>query len=482
MFFRNLLCTVTLATLASAAVAKQIPTSYNNGESETTTEEVFEREAEPEPARTAVWEQAHGGPAPTYKFGEEHDAGAWHIARDANPMAEAEAEAEPGWANVGGNRQKKPGNHFACDANHMADAEPEAEPGWANVGGNRQQKPGNHFAREANPMAETEAEPGWANVGGNRQHRPVSWVSSLSETVKNAIPTDRPFLKGGPSKFEGKFKPTRETDDDEEVEGLFTRDPGPEDLEIPDFGDEEVDTSLEGLLTRRDVEGDDDDDDDDDDEEPQGLFTRDPSPEDLEIPDFGDDEVDTSLEGLLVRRDAESDDDEADSDADEPYDESQADLSGYDAGILQRRSDGTADEIDYSLEGYEEETFEIDEEEKAVRLIQARDYEEDEVAADDEYLHSDEHREFLASHGVTERSFEDDIQDAEHDRIDARDVNEPVPDFGDEEVDTSLEGMYLGTRDTDDEEDDSEDSYDADAAYADAEVVQEFVAPKPGLE
>ena len=431
MFFRNLLCTVTLATLASAAVAKQIPTSYNSGESESTTEEVFEREAEPEPARTAVWEQAHGGPAPSYKFGEEHDASAWHIARDANPMAEAEAEAEPGWANVGGNRQKKPGNHFARDANPMADAEPEAEPGWANVGGNRQQKPGNHFAREANPMAETEAEPGWANVGGNRQHRPVSWVSSLSEAVKNAIPTDRPFLKGGPSKFEGKFKPTRETDDDEEVEGLFTRDPGPEDLEIPDFGDEEVDTSLEGLL---------------------------------------------------VRRDAESDDDEADFDADEPYDESQADLSGYDAGILQRRSDGTADEIDYSLEGYEEETFEIDEEEKAVRLIQARDYEEDEVAADDEYLHSDEHREFLASHGVTERSFEDDIQDAEHDRIDARDVNEPVPDFGDEEVDTSLEGMYLGTRDTDDEDDDSEDSYDADAAYADAEVVQEFVAPKPGLE
>ena len=449
MFFRNLLCTVTLATLASAAVAKQIPTSYNSGESESTTEEVFEREAEPEPARTAVWEQAHGGPAPSYKFGEEHDASAWHIARDANPMA---------------------------------DAEPEAEPGWANVGGNRQQKPGNHFAREANPMAETEAEPGWANVGGNRQHRPVSWVSSLSEAVKNAIPTDRPFLKGGPSKFEGKFKPTRETDDDEEVEGLFTRDPGPEDLEIPDFGDEEVDTSLEGLLTRRDVEGDDDDDDDDDDEEPQGLFTRDPSPEDLEIPDFGDEEVDTSLEGLLVRRDAESDDDEADSDADEPYDESQADLSGYDAGILQRRSDGTADEIDYSLEGYEEETSENDEEEKAVRLIQARDYEEDEVAADDEYLHSDEHREFLASHGVTERSFEDDIQDAEHDRIDARDVNEPVPDFGDEEVDTSLEGMYLGTRDTDEEEDDSEDSYDADAAYANAEVVQEFVAPKPGLE
>ena len=398
MFFRNLLCTVTLATLASAAVAKQIPTSYNSGESESTTEEVFEREAEPEPARTAVWEQAHGGPAPSYKFGEEHDASAWHIARDANPMA---------------------------------DAEPEAEPGWANVGGNRQQKPGNHFAREANPMAETEAEPGWANVGGNRQHRPVSWVSSLSEAVKNAIPTDRPFLKGGPSKFEGKFKPTRETDDDEEVEGLFTRDPGPEDLEIPDFGDEEVDTSLEGLL---------------------------------------------------VRRDAESDDDEADSDADEPYDESQADLSGYDAGILQRRSDGTADEIDYSLEGYEEETFEIDEEEKAVRLIQARDYEEDEVAADDEYLHSDEHREFLASHGVTERSFEDDIQDAEHDRIDARDLGEPVPDFGDEEVDTSLEGMYLGTRDTDEEEDDSEDSYDADAAYANAEVVQEFVAPKPGLE
>ena len=97
MYFRNVVCTVALATLASAAVAKQIPTSYNSGEGESTTEEVFEREAEPEPARTAVWEQAHGGPAPSYKFGEEHDASAWHIARDANPMADAEPEAEGGF-------------------------------------------------------------------------------------------------------------------------------------------------------------------------------------------------------------------------------------------------------------------------------------------------------------------------------------------------------------------------------------------------
>ena len=91
MYFRNVVCTVALATLASAAVAKQIPTPYSTNEAyeDGLGDEVFEREAEA--ARTAAWEQAHGGAAPSYHYGEEHDAAAWHIARDA--------EAEPGSKN-----------------------------------------------------------------------------------------------------------------------------------------------------------------------------------------------------------------------------------------------------------------------------------------------------------------------------------------------------------------------------------------------
>jgi hypothetical protein len=433
MFFRNLLCTVTLATLATAAVAKQIPNPYTSDQGDST-EEVFEREAEPEPARTAAWEQAHGGPAPSFKYGEEHDASAWHIARDAN----AEPEPEAGWANVGGNRQPKPGNHFA-------------------------------FARDAEP----EAEPGWANVGGNIQQKPASWASRLSSSVQAALPTIKPFMKGGPPKFEGKFNQAREADD-------------------PDS--EDVDEQHE---------------------EPEDLVARNAN---LEIPDFGDEEVDTSLAGLLLPREAvdggDSDDD--DDESGEQYAGAKEDLSGYDAGVLQARSDGTADEIDYSLAGYEAETFESAEEEKHVRLIQARDLAEDEIANDDEYLYSDEHKQFLASHGVTKRSFEDDLQDAEHNRIDARDL--PVPDFDGEDVDTSLDGMYLETRDADadadavvpnfdgqnvdvslegyyqpavqargaagDEDEDEKEggSDDADAAYADAEVVKEFAAPEPELE
>ena len=411
MYFRNLLCTVTFATLASAAVAKQIPTPYTSGQSEFTNEELFQRDAEAEakPARTAAWEQAHGGPAPTYKYGdeygEEHNAAAWHIAREANPM-------------------------------------PEAEP---------------------------EAKPGWADVGGNRQHRPAKWASRASSGIKHAIPTAEPFAtKGVVKKYKGKFYHAREADGAESENANDNE----EELEIPDFGDEEVDTSLEGLLTRRDSEGDD------------------------------EDEEDSSEQPFY-------------------YDESQADLSGYDAEVLQRRSDGSADEIDYSLEGYEGETFESDKEEEELRVIQARDLDEDEIADGDDYIHSDEHRDFIASHGVTERSFADDLEDAEHARIDARDLKESdgadeyVPDSGGEEVDTSIDGVYLSSRDVrggeeddddevpdfgdknvdvslegydqpvlhvrgadDDEEEEEGDYYDADAAYAGAEVVEELTAPQ----
>jgi hypothetical protein len=374
MFFRNLLCTATFATLAVAAVAKQIPTPYTSEQSGSISED-FERDAEPEPARTAAWEQAHGGPAPSYKYGEEHDSSARHVAREANPMAEAEAEPEPGWANVGGNRQHKPGN----------------------------------------------------------------WASRLSASVKNAVPFIKPFTKGGPTKFQHKPNHEREADGPESDTVAYDEELDPEDF----IGDEEL----------------------------ADIFARDPTAEELEIPDFGDAEVDTSLEGLLQRRDVEGgDDDEPDFDgynSGESYDESQEDLSGYDAGILQRRSDGTADQIDYSLEGYDVPTFEDAEEEEGYRLVQARDLAEDVIAADDDYLHSDEHREFLASHGVTERSAEDDEEDAEHDRLDARSLNE-----------------ILRARGTNDEYDGDEkgENSGADAVYADDEVVDEFTALEPELE
>jgi hypothetical protein len=329
-------------------------------------------------------------------------------------------------------------------------------------------------------LPEAEAEPGWANVGGHRQKKPGNWASRLAEDVK------KPFTKGGPTKFKNM------------LDNHARQAAGPEDEDIADNGQH------------------------------PGLLARDPRPEDLKIPDFGDQVVDTSLEGLLERRDAEDDDEDDGYDGEKTElssDGSKADLSGYDAGVLQRRSDGTADEVDYSLEGYEKESFETEEEEKEIRLIQARDLAEDQVAANDKYLHSDEHKEFLASHGVTERSFGDDLEDAEHDRIDARDANKVnganvVPDFGDAKVDTSLEGMSLPARDVNGEtdapdyygeeidfslegydeavvqargvpdekadaeegegEEGSKDS-DADAAYANAEVVEEFFAPGPEL-
>lgn len=78
MYFRNVVCTVALATLASAAVAKQIPTPYSSNEAyeDSVDDEIFERDAEAEAARTAAWETAHGGAAPSYHYGEEHDPSA----------------------------------------------------------------------------------------------------------------------------------------------------------------------------------------------------------------------------------------------------------------------------------------------------------------------------------------------------------------------------------------------------------------------
>lgn len=365
MYFRNVLCTIAFATLASAAVAKQIPTPYSS-ESElyddAGDDDIFERNAEADPARTAAWEEAHGGPAPSYHYGEERDAAAWHVARDA-------------------------------------DAEPTTKPAW------------------------------------------------LQFLKNKAIPTIKPFkTHGGLKKYHGKHikngKATGnhardvegEDDDDfedEDYEGIAAR--NADDDETPDFGDQEVDTSLEGLLEAREVGEDDEDFEDDSDLERRS-----------ESEDYDDDE--------------------------EPVNESEQDLSGYDEDILQRRSDGTEDEIDYSLEGMED----VDLEEQ----LQARDLSEEEHADYDAYLRSEEHRSLLESIGVTKRDVEDDIEDEEEfdEQLYARQAeDDDVPDFGDADVDTSLEGLLEAREVDDDDEVDEEEG--ADAAYDNAEVVEELVAP-----
>jgi hypothetical protein len=409
MYFRNVVCTVALATLASAAVAKQIPTPYSSNEAyeDGLDDEVYERDAEAEAARTAAWEQAHGGAAPSYHYGEEHDAAAWHVARDA--------EAEPGWKHGG------------------------QPPAW------------------------------FASLR--------SAANSATDAVKNAVPTAKPFTKqsGGLKKHHGSHK----------LHG--------------DHGKH-----------ARDVEEDDDDDDQFENDPDDVLYARDF--EDDPIPDFGDQEVDTSLEGLLHARDVNVDDEEEVEEPENP------DLTGYDEEILQRRSDGIADEIDYSLGGYDD----FEEDEALGPIIQARSLDEDEDADYDDYLRSEEHRSLLESIGVTKRDAEDDAQDEEEfdealylqqQGEDAADiearavVDDDVPEYDyDEEAfegeleqrdvdqeefdlpdgtDTSLEGLADGpiyTRSVDDEdlEDDSDVDANADAAYDDAEVAEELVAPVLG--
>lgn len=373
MYFHQFLCTVALATLASAAVAKQIPTPYSSESYDDTDDEVFARDAEPEadPVRQAAWEQAHGGAAPSYKFGQHHDeghhagthGGAWHVARDA--------EAEPGWAHA----------HKAI-------------------------KPGN-------------------------------WASWLSSGVKNAVkPTGKPFIKQQFHNKHGNFKVpgmkhARDAEDEDDYEdfdyeGLGLDRRGTDD-EIPDFGDEEVDTSLEGLL-ERDVE------------------------DDFEVESIGYDA--TEEEAELARRDVAGGDDEED---DDPYS-----LEGYDPEILARRAAGDED-VDYSLEGYDD----IDEADEDMdgQTLQARDVDDEE---NDAFLESQEHRDFLAEHGVEERDVEEDEGEFDDD------------DFAEGAFDGEQEEPSLEARDAEDDSTEDIDGEDAnaDAAYADEPVVEELEAPE----
>jgi len=410
MYFRNVVCTVALATLASAAVAKQIPTPYSSNEAyeDSVDDEIFERDAEAEAARTAAWEKAHGGAAPSYHYGEEHDPSAWHVARDA--------EAEPGWKHNG------------------------QPPAW------------------------------FASL--------KSAANSATDAVKNAVPTAKPFTKqsGGLKKHHGSHK----------LHGSH------------------------GTHTR-DVE---DDEDEQFENDPDDIFARDL--DDDPIPDFGDQDVDTSLEGLLEARGVEVEDEDGEEEPANP------DLTGYDPEVLQRRDDGTADEIDYSLEGYD---IDAETDEELAPIVQARSLSEDEDVDYDNYLNSEEHRALLEQIGVTKRDAEDDAEDEaeldqelyarqeasgfsdedeDYEGLEARaEVADDVPEYDIEEdffkddletrdvdqeefdIDTSLEGLEDGpvhTRSVEDEdlEDDEDVDSNADAAYEGVEVAEELVAPVLG--
>lgn len=410
MYFRNVICTVALATLASAAVAKQIPTPYSSNEAyeDSAVDEIFERDAEADAVRTAAWEKAHGGAAPSYHYGEEHDPSAWHVARDA--------EAEPGWRHNG------------------------QPPTW---------------------------------FGSLK-----SAANSATDAVKNVVPTAKPFTKqsGGLKKHHGSHKLHGN-------HGTHTRD-------VEDDEDEQFEN------------------------DPDDIFTRDL--DDDPIPDFGDQDVDTSLEGLLDARDVSVEDEDGEEEPANP------DLAGYDFEVLQRRADGTADEIDYSLEGYD---VDAETDEEIAPIVQARSLSEDEDADYDNYLNSEKHRSLLEEVGVTKRDAEDDAEDEEeldealyareeaggfsdededYEGLEARaEVADDMPEYDIEEdffkddleardadqeefdIDTSLEGLEDGpvhTRSTDDEEleDDEDVDSNADAAYEGVEVAEELVAPVLG--
>jgi len=449
MYLQDFTCTFAFATLAAAAVTKQIPqpgwdkyAGERHGEHHEGQHHghvhAREAEAEADPAQKAAWEHAHGGPAATYKWtlptGTHGFPTGWatkvprfqhgpHQARDAMPEPEAEAEAAHSayWtppAAWGAHKSKwslppvNPHHTHTAAPHHARDAMPEPEadaeaeavhalprppPGgyhqsldWSNLYAHPNHylvQP--HHARDAMPEAEAMAEPGFGHHthGHHAQHtgastEPAAWKSwlsahpSLTHAPHHArdaeadpgfqgfpefqhhehgaqpvhatswshpaatgawtepaawkswfsshpYPTEAPHhardaeaepgFKEGFENFGSQMKQGFENFGQEVKHGVnhFAGD-------VPDFGDKEVDTSLEGYgdLHARDAEA-----------EPgvQGSFEHwgnmmkdavHKADEKIEhhaqhfardIPDFDGEEVDTSLEGYddIHARDAE---------------------------------------------------------------------------------------------------------------------------------------------------------------------------------
>lgn len=306
MYFRKILCTATFATLAAAAVAKQIPTPYSpEGHDEPVSDELAERDAEAAAVRTAAWEAAHGGPAPSYAFGEEHDAGAWHVAREATGEVPdfGDEEVDVSLEGYGGSEERD------VDGGDEFEETEEGE----DAGLTRR---------------DAEDEDG-DDEGGEIDYSLEGYDADVLQR-RDASPDNEGeidySLEGYDAETEEEGEPSLEArgiDDDEEdylnsqehkdflaEHGVFERDA--QDDAVPDFGDEEVDTSLEGYA--------------------ETLEARDVADETSEVPDFGDEEVDTSLEGYgdLYARDAA---DEVPDFGDEEVDTS---LEGYGEKLLTR--------------------------------------------------------------------------------------------------------------------------------------------------
>lgn len=198
MLFKDFICTFAFATLASAAVAKQVPnTNWNKYAGERHHGEHHghhAREAEPEAEASynGAWQHAngaHGGAHPSHAWEAHHGA---HHARDAEPEAAFGTPiARHGGHPTSAGSWTKPSDWASWWSahphptpvnrgreHHARDAEPEAEPGFfedlkkkfgGKPDGNKHSGPehgwNQHHAREAEP--EAEAEPGFHSGGAN---------------------------------------------------------------------------------------------------------------------------------------------------------------------------------------------------------------------------------------------------------------------------------------------------------------------------
>lgn len=335
MYFRKILCTATFATLAAAAVAKQIPTPYSpEGHDEPVSDELAERDAEAAAVRTAAWEAAHGGPAPSYAFGEEHDAGAWHVAREATGEVPdfGDEEVDVSLEGYGDFEERDVDGSDGFEETEeddddavltRRDAEDEDE---VDEGGEIDYSLEGYDAdvlqrRNASPDNEGEID--------------YSLEGYDAETEEEGEPS---LEARGIDYDEDDYLNSQEHKDFLAEHGVFERDA--QDDAVPDSGDEEVDTSLEGYG--------------------EALEARDVADEASEVPDFGDEEVDTSLEGYgegLQPRGVEGDEDvgEVPDFGDEEVD---ASLEGYGDRYARDAADEVPDfgdeEVDTSLEGYGE--------------------------------------------------------------------------------------------------------------------------------
>lgn len=318
MYFRNILCSVAFATLASAAVAKQIPTPYASDSHEDGSEEILERDAEAEAVRKAAWEEAHGGEAPSYHFGEAHDPSAWHVARDAEPMAEADRPT--GWASwLGGyakprNKHLKPYHHEETadiKARDVDDAEGDEDfddEDFANL------EARDVSDDEVPDFGDEEVDTSLEGYGEGEglEARDVEDEDFEEDDEPEGLESrdadggagDADYSLDGYD-FDESEEDFEKRDVDEEYEEVDEEDfsniqaRDVKDDEIPDFGDEEADTSLEGYDEPADLEA-----------RSVGDEGQSESESD-QVPDFGGEEVDTSLEGYdadLEERDVEDDD------------------------------------------------------------------------------------------------------------------------------------------------------------------------------